>query len=277
MKSSRRSNVRGTERLARLALEAGVKRFVFTSTTALYGAGAAEGESAAWVTEETTPAAANDLSPHQARGGAGAREACRRHRDHVAAHVALLPRARASHGRLPPAPGRRCEGCRRRPRGRACMGRAWISQVRHLGTHAFHPRRCRGATGSRARCLRPPRARPRRCLRRARLAIAQGIDRVYDSSRACADLGWTPRRGFDEVLAELDRDSAEVLPATTKRRAAALTSGVFVATGGVNWPGPDSDRDHEGTGSPPRLRHSCHVHLHGRACGHASRSSGTRT
>ena len=34
-------NVQGTDRLARHAIDAGVRRFVFTSTTALYGAGAA--------------------------------------------------------------------------------------------------------------------------------------------------------------------------------------------------------------------------------------------
>ena len=48
-------NVQGTAALLRLALQAGVSRFVYTGTTALYGAGAAPAGQAAWVTEETTP------------------------------------------------------------------------------------------------------------------------------------------------------------------------------------------------------------------------------
>lgn len=50
----RRVNVLVTRQLAEAAAARGVRRFVFTSTTALYGAGQADGP-AAWVDETTTP------------------------------------------------------------------------------------------------------------------------------------------------------------------------------------------------------------------------------
>lgn len=37
------------------------------------------------------------------------------------------------------------------------------------------------------------------------------IDRVYHSARAASELGWQPRFGFEEVLAQMDRRSLEVL------------------------------------------------------------------
>ena len=48
-------NVQATEALARLAVEAGARAFVFTSTTALYGSASTPGERAAWIDERTTP------------------------------------------------------------------------------------------------------------------------------------------------------------------------------------------------------------------------------
>lgn len=42
--------------------------------------------------------------------------------------------------------------------------------------------------------------------------LPSSIDRVYVSTKAETGLGWKPRYGFDEVLAQLDRGSLEVLP-----------------------------------------------------------------
>ena len=38
------------------------------------------------------------------------------------------------------------------------------------------------------------------------------IDRVYDASAAQRELGWRPAHGWNEVLAQFERGSAEVLP-----------------------------------------------------------------
>jgi nucleoside-diphosphate-sugar epimerase len=49
-------NVEATERLAWQAVRSGVRRFVFTSTTALYGAGSRTARGAAWIDPTTPPA-----------------------------------------------------------------------------------------------------------------------------------------------------------------------------------------------------------------------------
>ena len=51
--------------------------------------------------------------------------------------------------------------------------------------------------------------------------LAQRIDRVYASKSASSVLGWHFRFGYDEVLAQLDRGSLEVLPpfSTSNRQA----------------------------------------------------------
>ena len=50
-----RVNVHCTGDLVRLSVAAGVRRFIFTSTTALYGAAATPRGVAGWVTEDTVP------------------------------------------------------------------------------------------------------------------------------------------------------------------------------------------------------------------------------
>ena len=50
--------------------------------------------------------------------------------------------------------------------------------------------------------------------------LPSAIDRVYDAARARDALGWAPRHGWREVLAELDRESPEVLPVTAWSAAA---------------------------------------------------------
>ena len=51
----RRANVEATARLLDFALSAGAKRFVFTSTTSLYGHALESGDRAAWIDEQVEP------------------------------------------------------------------------------------------------------------------------------------------------------------------------------------------------------------------------------
>jgi len=51
----RRANVEATSRLLDFALVAGVRRFVFTSTTSLYGHALEPGDRAAWIDEQVEP------------------------------------------------------------------------------------------------------------------------------------------------------------------------------------------------------------------------------
>ncbi len=43
------------------------------------------------------------------------------------------------------------------------------------------------------------------------------LDRVYDSSLAQRELGWSPKQGYESVFAMLDDESAEVLPVVAGR------------------------------------------------------------
>lgn len=212
-------NVDGTARLARLALEAGVKRFVFTSTTALYGAGADPGEPAAWVREETTP-----------------RPRTIYHRTKLAAEQAL--EAQAAAGRLAvtvlrmsrcfPEPAPLMAGYRlhrgvdaRDVADAHAAALAWdqpgYRKYVISGETPFTPEDASGL-GTDAPAVLARRAPALVAAFASRgWSLPQGIDRVYDSGRAQAELGWRPRYGFEEVLAELDRRSPEVLPQASPR------------------------------------------------------------
>ncbi len=48
-------------------------------------------------------------------------------------------------------------------------------------------------------------------------ALPTSLDRVYDSSAAQQELGWQPKHGFDSVLEMLDSEIAEVLPVLKRR------------------------------------------------------------
>ena len=51
-----------------------------------------------------------------------------------------------------------------------------------------------------------------KAFRRRKWQLPSSIDRVYSPARASHELNWEPKYGFEEVLAQLDRRSLEVLP-----------------------------------------------------------------
>jgi len=205
-------NVAATATLARLAVDAGVKRFVFTSTTALYGAGGKA--EATWVTEDTTP-----------------RPRTIYHHTKLAAEAIL---ATSTVGRPIAVTSLRMSRCFPEPAPLMAAYRL------HRGVDA------RDVAGAHAAALRSDTPGFRRFVisgatpfvredaaallsdaptvlaQRAPALVAafaargwelpRSIDRVYDSALARAELDWQPRHGFEEVLAELDRRSPEVLP-----------------------------------------------------------------
>ena len=215
-----RVNVEATARLALLAREAGAARFVFLSTTALYGDAATPFGRAGWVDEQLPPQprsvyhrsklqAEAWLRQDAARGGlavtmmrlsrcfaeaAPVMAAYRLHRGidarDVAAAVALcLHRPAAS---LPP----------------------W--QLLLLSaTTPFEPADATALWHDAPAVLAQRAPALLRAFERRRWPLPQRIDRVYDAALARQRLGWQPRHGFDEVLRQLDEGAAEVLPFAT--------------------------------------------------------------
>lgn len=206
-----RINVGGTRLVAEAAAASGVKRLVFTSTTALYGYAVSPG-ACTWIDEDTPPEprsiyhrtklAAENVLREMAGPGLAVRvlrmsrsfpepadimAAYRLHRgvdvrDVAQAHVLALANA----------------------------GDPFQLYVISAAT-PFVQDDCAALARDAASAIR---------VRAPALMEAfdsRGwqpgvIDRVYCSARAMSDLGWTPRFGFAEVLAQHDRQSLEVLP-----------------------------------------------------------------
>lgn len=205
-------NVAATRSLARLAIEAGVRRFVFTSTTALYGAGAAEGEPAAWVTEETVPRPRTIYH----RTKLAAEQELERHAGALAITALRMSRCFPEPAPLMAA-YRLHRGVDARDVADAhCAALEWegpgFRKFIVSGATPFVRSDAAGLGTDAAERIRKRAPELAAAFDARRWPLPSRIDRVYDPSKSIAGLGWTPRFGFEEVLAELDRRSAEVLP-----------------------------------------------------------------
>jgi nucleoside-diphosphate-sugar epimerase len=212
-----RVNVRATRQLAERAAERGVQRFVFTSTTALYGAGQASGTAgpAEWVDEYSVPrprtvyhhsklaaeaelqqvAAARGLALSLLRMGRCFPEpapAMALHRLHRGVGLQDVARAHAltlQHS----TPGVRCLVLS----GRTPFLRSDLEALGHDAPAVLH-QRAPGLVAAFAARGWPLPAR---------------LDRVYAAHRAAAVLGWQAEEGFEAVLRALDQGAHDVLPA----------------------------------------------------------------
>lgn len=207
----RRINVAGTRLIAREAVAAGIRRFVFTSTTALYGHAVAAG-SCSWIDEDTAPRPrsiyhrtkleAEDVLKELAGAAFAVRvlrmsrsfpepadvmAAYRLHRGIDARDVADAHAAALSNGG-------------------AHFQRYIVSAATPFAQEDRDALAADAASVIRRRVPVLAAAFDRRGWR-----LPRSIDRVYDSSRAGNGLGWQARLGFEEVLAQLDRRSLEVL------------------------------------------------------------------
>lgn len=209
----RRINVEGTRLLAGEAIAAGIRRFVFTSTTALYGHAVVPG-SCSWIDEDTPPRPrsiyhrtkleAEDVLNELAGAALAVRvlrmsrsfpepadvmAAYRLHRGIDARDVADAHAAALSNGGAP-------------------FQRYIVSAATPFAQEDRDALATDAASVIRHRAPDLAAAFDRRGWR-----LPDSMDRVYDASRAKDGLGWQSRFGCDEVLAQLDRRSLEVLPA----------------------------------------------------------------
>jgi UDP-glucose 4-epimerase len=210
-------NVHGTATLLRLALEAGVGRFVFTSTTALYGAGAERVGQATWITEETTPKPLtiyhrSKLAAEQVLASAARRNAS------LAVTVLRMSRCFPE-----PAPVMAAYRLHRGVDVRDVADAhalALAGDTPGVRTYVISGRTPFPPDDTNELRVDAPAVLARRAPDLVAAFAQRGwplpasVDRVYSSAKAAAELNWQPRHGFDEVLAELDRGSSEVLPPT---------------------------------------------------------------
>ncbi|MGY5811597.1 NAD-dependent epimerase/dehydratase family protein [Rhizobium sp. LEGMi198b] len=207
-----RINVEGTRLLVEASLATGVKRLVFTSTTALYGHAVLPGR-CTWIDEDTVPQprsiyhrtklkaeriledmAGPDLQVRVLRMSrsfpepANVMAAYRLHRGVDIRDVADAHAAALTNG-----------------------GDHFQRHIVSAGT-LFKPEDCKALAVDAASVikLRAPGLAAKFAQRS--WSLPQSIDRVYTSKSAGAVLGWHSRFGYDEAFSQLERGSLEVLP-----------------------------------------------------------------
>lgn len=209
-----RINVHATAALLDIAARLGVQRFVFTSTTALYGAASRHPTRAVWVDEELVP---KPLSIYH-RSKLAAEQVLSQFLRSTPLAITILRMSRCFPEAAPLMAGYRLH------RGIDARDVA-DAHVRALAETAPGLRRyiVSGATPFLPQDLDELLADAAAVLRRRAPALVEAfarrgwnlprsIDRVYSPQRAMDALGWKPRYGFEEVLRMLDDESSEVLP-----------------------------------------------------------------
>jgi UDP-glucose 4-epimerase len=210
-----RTNVDATRRLLDAAAAAGVTRFVYTSTTALYGRACEDAQRAVFVDEALVP------QPRTIY-----------HRTKLAAET-LLREAAAQGG--PRVRVLRMSRCFPEPANVMAVFRlhrgvdardvaaAHALALQDAAARAAHDTFVvTGASAFLAQDAAALRQAPERVLAQREPALVAAfaqrnwplpatIDRVYLAARAQQVLGWRPRHGWDEVLRQFDAGSVEVL------------------------------------------------------------------
>ncbi|MEM9310148.1 MAG: NAD(P)-dependent oxidoreductase [Pseudomonadota bacterium] len=207
-----RVNIEATHDLYEWARGAGVTRFVYTSTTALYGDAIVPG-ACAWVDEETPP------QPRSVY-----------HRTKYAAEVMLeematdaLPVQVMRVSRCFPESAEKMAAYRlHRGVDARDVGTAHALALKHhaaaferfilSGSTPFHPKDCETLARD-PRAVFEARAPDFLAAMDARgWPLPRSVDRVYSNAKAHERLGWRPRWGWEEVMAQADRADLEVLP-----------------------------------------------------------------
>ncbi|MCJ8521792.1 nucleoside-diphosphate-sugar epimerase [Pseudorhizobium tarimense] len=208
----RRVNVEGTRLVAELAAAEGVKRLVFTSTTALYGYAVAP-NSCTWIDENTVPQPKSIY--HRTKLEA---EGVLENLASPSLTVRVLRMSRSF-----PEPGdlmaayRLHRGIDVRDVADAHLlalmneGQCFERYIISAAT-PFDPHDCEHLSTDAPSVISLKSPALVAAFDQRSLRLPTSIDRVYSSTLAQVKLGWRPRFDFEEVLAQMDRRSLEVLP-----------------------------------------------------------------
>lgn len=213
-------NVDATEQLALQGIKAGIKHFVFTSTTALYGYASTPDGIAGWVNENTLPLPKSVY-----------------HRSKIKAERQLedistlfnLPVTVLQMSRCFPEPAdlmsvyRLTRGIDARDVASAhlCAIEKRLSGFRRFiisGQTPFNESCCQRLYQSADDIIAEYAPDVAAAFAKRGWTLPQSLDRVYDSSAAQQALDWQPKYGFNSVLAMLDDELAEVLPVLTSKK-----------------------------------------------------------
>jgi UDP-glucose 4-epimerase len=204
----RRINVEGTRLLAGQAIAVGVSRFVYTSTTSLYGVLAPPGTApAAWIDEHTVPRPRTIYHETKLQ----AEQLLQRYGQAGAMIVTILRMSRCFQE---PAPAMALHRLHRGIDARdvATAHERAIETFSSLGARTylvsgvtpFLPQDCAdlGRDASQVLQRRAPALVAAFASRGWPLPTA--VDRVYDSRQAQRDLRWKPEYGFEQVLSDAE-------------------------------------------------------------------------
>jgi nucleoside-diphosphate-sugar epimerase len=204
----------------RACLDAGIRRLVFTSTTALYGDAATPSDRAGWVTEDTIPVPRTIY-----------------HRTKMLAETLLQEAATSTNLRVTVLRMSRCfpepaplMACYRLHRGIDARDVATAHELAVLGSDKpFRVYVVSGATpfveedvfalkSDAASVFARREPGLVKALSERNWPVPRTVDRIYSSARIQRELGWRPRFDYREVLRQYDEESPEVLPPVEKEQ-----------------------------------------------------------
>ena len=207
-------NVDATEQLALQGIKSGIKHFVFTSTTALYGYASTPQGTAGWVNELVIPKPKSIYHYSKVQAESKLKEI---------STLFNLPVTVLQMSRCFPEPAdlmtiyRLTRGIDSRDVANAhlCAIEKRLNGFNRFiisGKTPFSQLDCQRLYQEADKVIKEQLPSVAQNFEQRGWALPTSLDRIYDSSRAQIELSWQPKYGFDNVLEMLDSEMAEVLP-----------------------------------------------------------------
>lgn len=207
-------NVDATEQLALQGVESGIKHFVFTSTTALYGYASTPQRTAGWVNEQILPKPKSIYHRSKVQAESKLQEIS----NLFNLPVTVLQMSRCFPERADlMAIYRLTRGIDYRDVASAhlCAIETRLNGFHRFiisGKTPFSQLDCQRLYQEADNVIKEQLPSVAESFNQRGWALPTSLDRVYDSSLAQVELNWQPKYGFDSVLEMLDSEMAEVLP-----------------------------------------------------------------
>lgn len=207
-------NVDATEQLALAGIKAGVKHFIFTSTTALYGYASTPIGITGWINEQVNPKPKSIY--HKSKIAAETKLKEISNQFNLPVTVLQMSRCFPEHADLM-AVFRLTRGIDARDVANAhlCAVEKRLRGFNRFiisGKTPFSPTDCNNLYDDAKSIIVQKCPEIASAFKQRGWDLPDTLDRVYDSSSAQNKLGWLPIYGFNSVLEMLDAEIAEVLP-----------------------------------------------------------------